>query len=39
MKLRCGGQTADGVLENGFLRDLAGLEVAGGHGELVEVGE
>jgi len=32
-------ETADSVFENGFLGDLAGFEVAGGHGELVEVGE
>ena len=32
-------ETADGVFEDGFLGDLAGFEVAGGHGELVEIGE
>src|SRR5208283_4902018 len=32
-------ETADGEFENGFLGGLAGLEVAGGHSEFVEVGE
>ena len=29
------GQAAEGEFEGGFLGDLAGLEVSGGHGELV----
>ena len=33
------GEAADGEFEGGLLGGLAGLEVAGGHGELVEVGE
>ena len=32
------GQTADGELEGGLLLDLAGVVVAGGHGQFVEVG-
>ena len=32
-------QAADGEFEDGALGGLAGLEIAGGHGELVEIGE
>ena len=39
MKLRLCGRRPDEQLESGALAGFAGLEIAGRHGELVEVGE
>ena len=39
MKLRLCGSAADEQLESAALAELAGLEVARRHGELVEVGQ
>ncbi len=39
MKLRLCGSVADEQFEGGALAGFAGLEIAGRHGELVEIGE